>query len=47
MRNLVGTGLIQLLGSFLTAVIALGVLFYLNWKLTQRTLIVLARVRRR
>jgi len=40
-RNLVGTGLIQLLGSFMTAVIALGVLMYLNWKLTSATLIVL------
>ena len=40
-RNLVGTGLIQLLGSFMTALIALGVLFYLNWKLTSATLIVL------
>ncbi len=40
-RNLVGTGLIQLLGSFMTAFIALGVLMYLNWKLTSATLIVL------
>ena len=40
-RNLVGTGLIQLLGSMMTAVIALGVLMYLNWKLTSATLIVL------
>jgi len=40
-RNLVGTGLIQLLGSFMTAIIALGVLMYLNWKLTSATLIVL------
>jgi len=40
-RNLVGTGLIQLLGSFMTALIALGVLMYLNWKLTSATLIVL------
>jgi ABC-type multidrug transport system fused ATPase/permease subunit len=41
-RNLVGTGLIQLLGSLLTAVMALVVLLYLNWKLTSATLIVLA-----
>jgi subfamily B ATP-binding cassette protein MsbA len=41
-RNLVGTGLIQLLGSMLTAVMALCVLLYLNWKLTSATLIVLA-----
>jgi subfamily B ATP-binding cassette protein MsbA len=40
-RNLVGTGLIQLLGSFMTAGIALIVLMYLNWKLTSATLIVL------
>jgi subfamily B ATP-binding cassette protein MsbA len=33
-RNLVGTGLVQLTGSVLTAVIALCVLLYLNWKLT-------------
>ena len=29
-RNLVGTGLVQLVGGLVTAVIALGVLFYLN-----------------
>jgi ABC-type multidrug transport system fused ATPase/permease subunit len=40
-RNLVGTGLIQLVGSFLTAAIAVVVLFYLNWLLTTITLIVL------
>ena len=33
-RNLVGTGLVQLVGGLVTAVIALGVLFYLNWQLT-------------
>src|SRR6266481_3490519 len=33
-RNLVGTGLVQLAGGLLTAAIALGVLFYLNWRLT-------------
>ncbi|MEO6878210.1 MAG: ABC transporter ATP-binding protein, partial [Gemmatimonadaceae bacterium] len=41
-RNLVGTGLIQLLGGFMTAILALGVLLFLNWKLTAATLIVLA-----
>ena len=41
-RNLVGTGLAQLSGSLLTAVIALGVLFYLNWKLTAVSLVILA-----
>ena len=40
-RNLVGTGLIQLVGGVLTALIALGVLFWLNWKLTLATLVFL------
>ncbi len=40
-RNLVGTGLVQLVGGLVTAAIALGVLFYLNWRLTSVTLIVL------
>ena len=33
-RNLVGTGLVQLIGSVVTGVLALGVLVYLNWELT-------------
>src|SRR3954466_15334014 len=41
-RNLVGTGLIQLLGSIMTAAIAVGVVFYVNWKLTSATLVALA-----
>jgi ABC-type multidrug transport system fused ATPase/permease subunit len=41
-RNLVGTGLVQLTGSVLTATIALGVLLYLNWKLTMVTVVILA-----
>jgi subfamily B ATP-binding cassette protein MsbA len=41
-RNLVGTGLVQLTGSMVTGVLALGVLFYLNWKLTLVTLAVLS-----
>jgi len=41
-RNLVGTGLAQLTGSLVTAVIALGYLFYVNWFLTAVTLTVLA-----
>jgi subfamily B ATP-binding cassette protein MsbA len=41
-RNLVGTGLVQLTGSILTASIALCVLIYLNWKLTVVTIIILA-----
>src|SRR5689334_21117509 len=40
-RNLVGTGLVQLVGGLLTAVLGMGVLFWLNWKLTTVTLIVL------
>jgi subfamily B ATP-binding cassette protein MsbA len=41
-RNLVGTGLVQLTGSVVTALIALGVLLYLNWKLTLVTIVILA-----
>jgi len=33
-RNLVGNGLVQLVGSVVTALFALGYLFYLNWVLT-------------
>ncbi len=40
-RNLVGTGLVQLTGSVVTAGFALAVLFYLSWKLTLVTLVVL------
>jgi subfamily B ATP-binding cassette protein MsbA len=40
-RNLVGTGLVQLTGSILTAVMALGILFYLNWRLTAVTIVIL------
>ncbi len=40
-RNLVGTGLVQLTGSVVTAVIALAILFYLNWWLTAVTLVAL------
>ncbi len=40
-RNLVGTGVVQLVGGVVTAIIALGVLFYLNWHLTLITLAVL------
>jgi len=41
-RNLVGTGLIQLAGGLMTAVLALSVLFWLNWRLTLATLVFLA-----
>jgi subfamily B ATP-binding cassette protein MsbA len=40
-RNLVGTGLVQLVGSFVTAFAALAYLFYLHWVLTAITLVVL------
>lgn len=40
-RNLVGTGLVQLSGGLVTATIALVVLFYLNWQLTAMTLLIL------
>jgi len=40
-RNLVGTGLVQLVGGILTAVVAVGVLFWLNWQLTTITIVVL------
>jgi len=40
-RNIVGTGLIQLTGSLLTATLALGILFWLNWHLTALTILVL------
>ncbi len=41
-RNLVGSGLVQLAGGILTATAALSVLFYLNWQLTALTLVVLS-----
>lgn len=42
LRNLVGNGLVQLVGSVLTAAVALGVLFWLNARLTAAILVVLA-----
>ncbi len=41
-RNLVGTGLAQLSGGFVTSAIAMGVLFWLNWSLTLITLVILS-----
>ncbi len=41
-RNLVGTGLVQLVGGVTTAALALGVLFYLNWQLTTFIILILA-----
>jgi subfamily B ATP-binding cassette protein MsbA len=40
-RNLVGTGLVQLTGSLVTALIAMCVLLYINWQLTAITLVIL------
>src|SRR5438874_2469400 len=40
-RNLVGTGLVQLVGGLVTGAIALGVLFYLNWRLTLFAILIL------
>lgn len=40
-RNLVGTGLVQITGGLVTAIIVLGILFALNWQLTAVTLAVL------
>ncbi|MBX3173647.1 MAG: ABC transporter ATP-binding protein [Gemmatimonadaceae bacterium] len=41
-RNLIGTGIVQLVGGIVTAMLALGYLFYLNWVLTTVTLVFLA-----
>ena len=40
-RNLVGTGIGQLVGSFVTAGVSIGVLFWLNWRMTSATMVVL------
>jgi ABC-type multidrug transport system fused ATPase/permease subunit len=40
-RNIIGNGLVQLVGSVVTAVLAMGILFYLDWKLTLITLVTL------
>jgi ABC-type multidrug transport system fused ATPase/permease subunit len=40
-RNLVGTGIVQLVGGMITAVFALAALFYLNWQLTAAILLLL------
>ncbi len=40
-RNLVGTGLVQLAGSLITAIVALCILIWLNWRLTSITILVL------
>ncbi len=40
-RNLVGTGLVQLAGGLLSATMGVAVLFWLNWRLTLVTILVL------
>ena len=40
-RNLVGTGLVQLIGGLLTGLVALVVLFVLNWRLTAFAILLL------
>jgi ABC-type multidrug transport system fused ATPase/permease subunit len=40
-RNLVGTGIVQLVGGVFTAVLALGALLYLNWALTLAIVVIL------
>src|SRR5438034_871966 len=40
-RNLVGTGLVQLIGGVLTGAVALVVLFVLNWRLTAIAILIL------
>jgi subfamily B ATP-binding cassette protein MsbA len=41
-RNLVGTGIVQLVGGVFTALLALAALLYLNWQLTVAIVVVLA-----
>jgi subfamily B ATP-binding cassette protein MsbA len=40
-RNLVGTGLVQLVGGFITAIVAFSWLMILNWRLTSVTAVLL------
>lgn len=41
-RNLVGTGIVQLVGGVFTAIVAFGVLLWFNWRLTLVTLVLLS-----
>jgi subfamily B ATP-binding cassette protein MsbA len=41
-RNLIGTGLVQLAGSTVTALISIVILFWINWRMTSVTIVVLA-----
>ncbi len=43
-RNLLGTGLAQLLGGLITAAAALGVLFWINWQMTSVMIFFLALI---
>jgi ABC-type multidrug transport system fused ATPase/permease subunit len=40
-RNLIGSGLVQLSGSMVTAMISIAILFYLSWRLTTVMIVVL------
>ena len=42
LRNLLGTGMVDLLGGLFTVVVTLGILLWLNWKLTLIILVFLA-----
>lgn len=41
-RNLIGTGLVQVIGGVITSAVALAALFWLDWRVTFVTLVVLA-----
>ncbi len=41
-RNLIGTGLVQMVGGVFTAIVALVVLFWLDWRMTAVTVVLLA-----
>jgi subfamily B ATP-binding cassette protein MsbA len=41
-RNLVGTGIVQLVGGLFSALLALGVLLYIDWRLTIFTVVMLS-----
>jgi ABC-type multidrug transport system fused ATPase/permease subunit len=41
-RNLIGTGIVQMLGGLVSASLGIGVLFYLNWQLTTLVILFLA-----
>jgi subfamily B ATP-binding cassette protein MsbA len=43
-RNLLGSGLVQLLGALVTATAALGVLFWIDWRMTSIMLLFLAAI---